>query len=362
VGVDLERIVGSDLRGREELEALGLADVQHVVAEREQIGGRTENRAELTFGGPRRMLASWLAEPGPMGALDYVSPDANLAAAFVTQDLGVVVDELFDFIGAQDPGFEEGLQRFEQEAGIDVRKDLAAPLGGEFAVALDGPVLPSPSWKLILEVYDPGTFVQSLEWLVEKVNGEIDANLGGKGLALERETAGGREYFRLASLDTGLAAHFVFDEGYLVAGPSRALIDRALQNREMGIRLTDSRAFRDMLPRDGRTDFSGLFFQNVAPLVGPLSSTLGSMDLPEEDRQVLDALARGTQPMVALLYGESDRIVFTSSSEGGLLGSGLNSLTGVGGLLGMQQSLARVIGDVEGSETRVDVQRDVKIE
>ena len=44
-------------------------------------------------------MASWLAEPAAMGALEFISPDANLVAAFVMKDMGVVVDELFELIG-----------------------------------------------------------------------------------------------------------------------------------------------------------------------------------------------------------------------------------------------------------------------
>ena len=140
VGVDLERLMGAAHGDQETLESLGLGDVQYVIAERKQVDGRTENRAELTFDQPRRRIAAWLAEPAPMGALDYVSPDASLAAGFVMKDMGVLVDELFDFIGEFNSDFTESLDRIETEEGIDIRRDFAKPLGGEFVVALDGPV------------------------------------------------------------------------------------------------------------------------------------------------------------------------------------------------------------------------------
>jgi hypothetical protein len=289
-------------------------------------------------------MAAWRAEPAPMGALDYVSPDANLVAAFVMKDMGIVVGELFDIVGGLDDGFEESLDAFQREAGIDIRRDLADPLGGEFAVALDGPVLPTPSWKVIMEVYDPARLEQTLEWLVTRMNEEFAESGNGKGFSLERESAGGRDYLRLESLDTGLAVHFVFDGGYLVAGPSRGLLDRALQNRAMGIRLTDSPSFRKLIPRDEQVDFSAVVYQNVAPVLGPLSDTLSTMggDVAGDDR-LWATLAADAKPSLALLYGERDRIVLASSSEGGLISSALNQLSGAGGLLGMQQSLARAL-------------------
>jgi ferric-dicitrate binding protein FerR (iron transport regulator) len=344
VGVDLERLIDMDPSAHEGLADMGLLDVQHVIAERKQVDDRTEQRATLTFDQPRRRMAAWLAEPAPMGALDYVSPDANLAAGFVMKDMGVVVGELFDIVGALDDGFEDSLAEFEREAGIDIRRDLADPLGGEFAVALDGPVLPTPSWKVIMEVYDPARLEQTLEWLVKRVNDEVAETDDWAGLSLERESVGGRDYLTLESLDTGVAVHFVFDEGYLVAGPSRGLLDRTLQNKAMGIRLTDSATFLELIPRDEQVNFSAVVYQNVAPILAPLSETLSTMGTPDDMHQQLWAsLAADAKPSLALLYGERDRVVLASSSEGGLISSALNQLSGAGGLLGMQQSLARAL-------------------
>jgi ferric-dicitrate binding protein FerR (iron transport regulator) len=344
VGVDLERLMRLNPSAHRVLGGLGLLDVQHVIGERKRVDDRTEQRATLTFDQPRRRMAAWLAEPGPVGALDYISPDANLAAAFVMKDMGVIVDELFDILARLEDDFEESLADFEREAGIDVRHDLADPLGGEFAVALDGPVLPTPSWKLVMQVYDPARFEQTLAWLIDRVNEEM-ARGDGRGFALEREEVAGREYLRIVSLDTGLQAHFVFDGGYLVAGPTRGLLDRTLRNKAAGIRLTDSATFLDLIPRDEQVDFSAMLYQNVAPIAAPLSGTLGAVRGPSQgtDLELWASLAADAKPSLALLYGERDRIVLASSSEGGLISSLMNQLSGAGGLLGMQQSLARAL-------------------
>jgi len=344
VGVDLERLIENNASAHDGLEEMGLADVQHVIAERKQVDGRTEQRATLTFDQPRRRMAAWLAEPAPMGALDYISPDANLAAGFVMKDMGVVIGELFDIVGSFEEDFEASLDEFERESGIDIRRDLANPLGGEFAVALDGPVLPTPSWKVVIEVYDPARLEQTLAWLVDRINQEIADAGRGQGLALERETVGGRDYLRLESIDTGLAVHFVFDGGYLLAGPSRGLLDRTLQNKAAGIKLTDSAAFLDLIPRDEQVNFSAVIYQNVAPIMAPLSDTLSTLGYAEgSDQHLWASLAADAKPSLALLYGEQDRIVLASSAEGGFISSALNQLSGAGGLMGMQQSLARAL-------------------
>jgi hypothetical protein len=258
--------------------------------------------------------------------------------------MSVIVDELFEMLGATEGDFQEGLDTFEQEQGIDVRRDIAAPLGGEIAVALDGPILPKPSWKVVIEVYDPARLQQTLEWFVEHFNMEVAAKGDGQGLAISSETIGGREYHRIESLDIGFGLHYVFDGGYLVAGPSRGLLDRALQNREAGIRLTDSRTFIDMLPRDGEINFSGVVYQNMSPILGPLSGALDSVSgVPDDQRSFFQAMASEAKPSLALLYGHRDRIALTSSSEGGLFSSMMNQLSGATGLMVMPQSLTRAL-------------------
>src|SRR5690348_669810 len=61
----------------EVLSRMGVYDVQHLLVERKEVGGKTENRAVVTFDQPRRGMAAWLAAPAPMGALDFISPDAS---------------------------------------------------------------------------------------------------------------------------------------------------------------------------------------------------------------------------------------------------------------------------------------------
>ncbi len=68
--------------------------LRYILAGRKQIRDRMETRATFGFGGEKPGIASWLAAPGPMGSLDYVSADATLAAAFVVRDPGAIVDQV----------------------------------------------------------------------------------------------------------------------------------------------------------------------------------------------------------------------------------------------------------------------------
>jgi len=254
VGADLATILDTSLshesgagdKSRESMRELGLLDMQYLLAERKTMLGRTENRVDLTFSQERRGLAAWLDEPAPMGALDFISPDASLAAGFVMQDPATLVDELFEKIGSLDPEFLDHLAEFESENGIDIRNDFAAPLGGEFAFAIDGPVLPSPSWKLILEVYDPAQLQQTVEWAMEQMNAGAE-EMGKQGFLVSSEQTD-HEWHRIESLDTGISVHYVFADGYLIAGPSRVMLQRALSIKDSQVTLTGSSEFLSLLP------------------------------------------------------------------------------------------------------------------
>jgi len=143
------------------MQSLGLLDATTLVVERHRDGDWYATDAEVQFSSPRRGVMSWLAEPAPMGSLEFVSPDAYIAAAAVSMDAADMFDELLAVVSEQDQNAFDQLRIFEEQYGIDLREDLAATLGGEATFAVDGPMLPIPSWKLILEVYEPEILVNT---------------------------------------------------------------------------------------------------------------------------------------------------------------------------------------------------------
>jgi hypothetical protein len=251
VAADLEKIVATIVskddgpeatRHLEGLKQLGILNLRDFVVEQKEVDGKTLSRAALTFSESNRGIASWLAAPGPMGALDFISPNANVATAFVVKDPALLVDDLFGFLETVKPGARAQMQEIEKQQGFDIRNDLAAPLGGEFAFAIDGPLLPTPSWKVVLEVYDQAKLQNTFERAVEKLN--QFSILHGKGkLSMDNESVGGRTFYTVRSADAGLEVHYTYANGYLVAAPSRALIEQSFTNREAGNTLFRSSRF-----------------------------------------------------------------------------------------------------------------------
>jgi hypothetical protein len=276
-----------------------------------QINGAMEARVSLDFNGPRTGIAAWLASPAPMGSLDYVSPDATAAAAAVVPDGGAIVDQL-KLIAPKELGA--------------VREALAGSLGGEFALAVDGPLMPVPSWKLIAEVYDPAAAQAALQQAVAGYTND-PSNAGHKPLIAAQETFEGRTFYSIAVPDAGplLEFHYTFADGYMIAGPSRAVVARALQIKNSTNSLMHSSKVIAMMPRDHYTNFSLVFYQNVAPALAPIAGLLGGMipQHPGDNAPRIGALT-SLKPSLIAAYAEPQRITF--AANGDLLGPALASL------------------------------------
>jgi len=312
-------------------EQLGILDLDHFIVDRREIDGRAETRAALTFSQPRRGVAAWLAAPAPMGSLSFFSPDANMAAAFAVKSPVSILDEMLSI----NPELAQHLAEAQAKHGFDVRNDLVAPMGAEFALGLDGPVLPSPSWKLVAEVYDPARLQQTFEKAVAQVSTELAAH-GKGGIAISHVSSGGHTFYTIGSTQPKLEVHYLFEDGYLLAGPSQALLERTLQQRDSGVTLATSPKLHDLLGPDGQVNVSALVYQNLGPLaqaankVLPEGTAKGHTDGPAK----LGKLLAAQGPTLYYAYAETDRIVFAGSNQNPL-GLNLGTLAGMGSLVGM---------------------------
>ena len=72
---------------------LGILSVKYFVFSQKDSNG-TDTEASLSFSDTQRGIPAWLASPGPMGSLEYISPEANVVAGFVVKDPASMVDDL----------------------------------------------------------------------------------------------------------------------------------------------------------------------------------------------------------------------------------------------------------------------------
>ena len=261
-----------------DLQRMGVTSegVRYIMGEERRVNDHAEGRATIGFDGPRTGIAAWLAPPAPMGSLDYISPDATFLMAFVVKSPVAIVEELLALEQRSTENAGKALDDVQRQNGLDVRHDLGAALGGEFALAIDGPMFPTPSWKLIAEVYDPPRFEATIEKLVE-IYGRESAKSGGKPLRTSQETVDGRVYYMIGAADANplTEAHYTYADGYLIAGPSRAIVSQALQARAARTSIARSTKFMSLMPRDHYANFSAVIYQNLGSTLGPLIGDAG---------------------------------------------------------------------------------------
>ncbi|HUC52916.1 MAG TPA: FecR domain-containing protein [Candidatus Cybelea sp.] len=325
VAANLGQIINSSHTQQADSKALqnsGFNDIKYLIASRGESSGQGDNRITLEFNGQRRGIASWLAAPAPMGSLDYVSSNAGAAVSFVAKQPALMLDDIFSTIGASDPNFTKSLAQTNSELGLDLRNDLASALGGEMTLALDGPVLPTPSWKAVVEVNDPGALQVAIDKLVQAGNREAQKS-NQPGASLGQEQVGGRTFYTIQSQGVGLSTEFdyTFSDGYMIMAPSRGLLLAALQTHANGTSLARSASFRALLPSDNQANFSAMIYQNLSPILKPLASQLTTSQLT-----ILQQLAADSKASVFCAYGESDRIEVASSSKLFGLNPGLPTL------------------------------------
>jgi hypothetical protein len=296
--------------------------------EHRDVAGKSESHADLTFGSERQGVASWLAAPASMGSLEFVSPDASMVTSAVIKNPRSILEEVFQMIGSNDANFAQDLAEFEARSGVNLLDDLAAPLGGEVAMVFDGPVLPTPRWKLIVEVYDPATLQSTIGKLVDSYNREGKSQ--EHALQLTERQVGAQTYFVLRNPSHANAeVDYTFVDSYLIAAPDAGTISRAIQTRQAGYTLPRSSTFQALLPNDGYTNFSAIFYHNIGPVVGPIAEQLKSSGaLTAQQRQSIDALRANSAPGLIYAYGEPDRIVVASNT--GFMGFDLGTLLTMG--------------------------------
>lgn len=315
IGADLEQMSSRAEAGmkresqRVAFERSGLSDVRFLIAERKDTDGQALNRAELAFNGARHGVASWLGAPAPMGSLDFVSQDAGAVVSLIAKKPGQIFNDALEMAEASGGDPNTGIAMLEAALNIRVREELVDTLGGEITLALDGPVLPTPSWKAIVEVNDPSRLQQTLQRLVAFAGTQMKAD---QKINVEEQTEDGITYYTFMAPHSAnsLEINYAFNDGYLIIGASRALVKGAIYIHKGGNSLAKSANFHKLLPQDRNTNVSALLYQNISPLMSPLAQQLTPSQL-----QIFQQLAAESKPSVVCAYGEDNGIRVASNTR-----------------------------------------------
>src|SRR5262249_6511560 len=200
--------------------------------------------------------------------------------------------------------------------------------------AIDGPVLPTPSWKAVFQVDNQQHLQQTLEHTIEKLNQEM-AKDGRKGFEWSQDETGGRTFYTLKSLDLNIVeVNYTYAYGYFIAAPSRGLVENAIKFKESGYSVLQSPKFKATLPEDRQANFSAMVYQNIASLAAPVEKVTRSVEMPKGPRDMVRGLL-GKKAGLAYVYALNDRMIFSVNTEDGPLGLNASDLLGLPGSSGL---------------------------
>ena len=303
---DLHSILGRFPRATEQkqltLQRSGFADVKFLVWRHNNVAGRAISEGELSFTGPRRGAASWLAAPAPMGSLDFVSPNAVMATSLLLVSPAKIFDDVVEIARASNANWFAALPQFEQALNVNLKQDLLGQLTGEVTVEMDDVTPSKPTWKVILGVKDPARLQQTASKL-----------LAVAGMVPEQYKERDFTYYRLrvSSPKTPVEFDYAFAGGYLVVGSTYGALTDAITSHVKGESLGKSAKLLASLPPGRSSGVSALFYEDP--------SAMAALQMRQVAPQMAGSLAQLTsviKPQVVCLYGDESAIREASTSAG----------------------------------------------
>lgn len=284
------------------LQLTGFNDVKYLVWNRTTVNGHSLSQAELSFKGPRRSVASWLAPPTTLNGLDFVSKQPLMAVSLALKDPALVFADLREVIGSGGPNALAGLAQTERGLGISLQDDLFAQLTGEITLELDNIAGPKPpSWKAIVQLRNPGRMQQTLAKVFTATHVKVESMQDGElnYQIIHPPSPKGDNPIDLAFVDN-----------YLLITPSADALKEAVLVHRSDESLAKSNKFLAALP-PGRTGMSAVWYQDPTAMMALQMQRLA----PELAASI--AQARGeASPMVMCLYGEENAILEASTNPG----------------------------------------------
>jgi hypothetical protein len=306
VAADLQKIVSQIPLGSDQNQKLfqrsGFADVKYLVWEHKTVDGQAGSQMELTFTSPRHGVASWLAAPGPLGSLDFLSPKAVIAGAVRLKDPALIFVDLKDIATAQNPNALAALAQMEQGLKVSLRDDLLSRLSGEIGYEADNVPSTKPAWRAILKVNDPDRLQATLNTLLATmhVNAQQSENGGVTYHALQ-----------IPSAQKNTEISYAFVDGYWIVASSQQTVADAIRVHHSGESLARSKKFLASLPPGHPSEVSALLYEDPAA-VAELTLRQVSPALAES----LSHASAEASPMVIAAYGEESALREASRSGG----------------------------------------------
>jgi hypothetical protein len=171
-------------------------------------------------------------------------------------------------------------------------------------------VLPTPSWKAVIEVNDSASLESALERMTTAIRQLEPAN-APHSISIVPSQDGGQSYYSLVDTVTGTTvAQYTYADGYMIVAPSRALLIQAMDAYTTGNSLANSAAFKALLPDDANANYSAVAYQNLSPVLAPLLTEVNG-----ETADAVRKLAADAKPTVVCARGQESSIEASSDSR-----------------------------------------------
>jgi len=279
----------------------GFADMKYLVWEHSKLNGQAVSQAELSFTGPRRAAAAWLARPAPLGSLDFVSPKAIMAGTLVLASPARIFDDLKELTSSTNANAFASIAQMEQVLKLSLREDLLSCLTGEITVELISVAPPKPEWNVILKASDTKHLQQSLRSLLTATQFRTEEfEEGGVTISTMNVPSG----------QTPLKIGYAFLDGYWIVGSSRETVAHAIRLHSSGGSLAKSKKFLAALPPGHSAEASALLYQD--------SIAMASLRLRGFSPEMAKSLAEmGSESVPGLVAVYGDEASIREESRGG---------------------------------------------
>jgi type II secretory pathway pseudopilin PulG len=306
-GLDLEKIVreaqqGKTAKDMKEFQRTGFGDVKYLVWEHKDVSSQSTSEIELTFNGPRRGVASWLANPAQLGGLDFVSPKAAVVFGLVLKNPGEMFEDIREIASASNPDALAPLVMAEGQLQVNIKQDLLSKLAGETIIDVENTTGSQPDWRLVFRVNDPAGLQQTLARILDSVP-----------MNATQHEEGGLTYRSLVvpSGPKPMEISYAFVDGYLVIAPGHEALMESYQLHRNGGSLAKSADFRSSVPPGHSPEASGVIYQNLGPL---MESAMKQM--PPGMDKMFSQFYGGGKPAAFWVYGDNSSIRLSHSNAG----------------------------------------------
>ncbi|MGA8539112.1 MAG: hypothetical protein WB566_06400 [Terriglobales bacterium] len=298
----LKQIPTSASPGQALFQHSGFNDMKYLVWEHKSLAGRSSSEMELSFNGSRHGMASWLATPGHLRSLDFVSPQAVMAGAILLRNPAQIYEDVKELATALNPKAFASVEQMEAALKVNLKDDVLSRLGGEIAFELDSLNPPDPEWEAMLQVNDSDRLQSILSTLLTAAH-----------LNVQRSEEDGVTYYtvRIPSARKTIEVGYAFVDGYLLIASNHEGVAGAVRLHRSGESLGRSQKFLATLPPDRGPDVSAVFYETP--------NALAAMNVRRFFPQLAESLSRSTaeaSPIAVYGYGEESALREVSMSGG----------------------------------------------